>query len=179
MIRSIASLALAMGIFCVAFPSASGTALAKPPDGAAEEKPVYRSYLKEVGCLAKAIYFEARGEPAAGQRAVAGVVLNRVESAFYPDTVCGVVYQNEHMKNACQFSFACDGIPDKIKEPGAFDAAEHIAVRTFTCKRTCRSPSPLARSTHYHADFVTPWWAEKLERTGKVGRHIFYYTATM
>jgi spore germination cell wall hydrolase CwlJ-like protein len=135
--------------------------------------------MAEVTCLAEAIYFEARGEPIAGQKAVAKVILNRVDSRYYPNSICGVVYQNDHKKNACQFSFACDGVPKRITETQAFKIAERLAAQIFSCD-DCRDPDkPLERSTHYHADYVTPWWAKKLERTGKVGRHIFYYTASM
>lgn len=135
---------------------------------------------KEIECLAKAIYFEARGEPLAGQQYVARVVLNRVDNPYYPETVCDVVYQNDEMKNACQFSFACDGIPDRIDEPMAYRVAMRIAKRNFDCDKECRDEAgPLSRSTHYHAVSVSPWWAGKLRRTGKVGNHVFYYTATM
>src|SRR5204862_6551245 len=79
-------------------------------------------------CLASAIYFEARGEPVRGQIAVAQVVLNRAFSGHYPNTVCGVVYQNSHRHLACQFTFACDGIPDVVREPDAMERAKKIAT---------------------------------------------------
>ena len=78
-------------------------------------------------CLATAIYFEARGESVRGQIAVAQVVLNRVFSPFYPNEVCGVVYQNAERHDSCQFTFACDGIPDIVTEPDAWARAKHIA----------------------------------------------------
>lgn len=145
---------------------------------------IYVSYKKELECLTRAIYFEARGEPERGQEAVALVVLNRVKSAYYPDTVCDVVYQNDHKRNACQFSFACDGKPDAIKEEDAFAKAKLIAGDALSCgpgsiKGRCERTSLFMRSTHYHADYVSPHWAKKLQRTGQVGRHIFYYTASM
>lgn len=133
-------------------------------------------YNDEVSCLARAIYFEARGEPRAGQVAVARVILNRVDSAYYPGTVCEVVYQNDHMHNACQFSFACDGIAERIAEPDALKLARQISVIELRCDSECRTTrGQLARSTHYHADYVNPWWSAKLERTGKLGRHVFYF----
>ena len=82
---------------------------------------------KHEKCLANAVYFEARGEAVRGQIAVAQVVLNRVFSPFYPKTVCDVVYQNAHRRYACQFTFACDGIPDVVTEPDAYSRAERIA----------------------------------------------------
>lgn len=177
--RSLAGLRPVAGALCAAFVLAwTGAAAAAPL--IRPEPPVYRSFQKEAECLAQAIYFEARGEPLDGQRAVARVILNRVDSAYYPDSVCGVVFQNEHMRDACQFSFACDGLPERIAEPRAYDKAKRIASDTLRCDSTCRQASgPVGRSTHYHADWVEPWWADKLQRTGKVGSHIFYYTSTL
>ncbi|MGB6117317.1 MAG: cell wall hydrolase, partial [Mesorhizobium sp.] len=83
---------------------------------------------KEQTCLANGIYFEARGESLRGQAAVAQVILNRVRNPTYPDTICGVVYQNQHMRNACQFSFACDGKKDVITSPSHYKTAQDIAM---------------------------------------------------
>ena len=81
---------------------------------------------KELWCLATAIYFEARGESYRGQVAVAQVVLNRVKDHRYPDTICGVVFQNQSRRNSCQFSFACDGIPETINDSKSWaQAAGH------------------------------------------------------
>jgi spore germination cell wall hydrolase CwlJ-like protein len=136
----------------------------------------------EQQCLAEAIYFEARSEPSAGQLAVGRVILNRVDSPYYPDTVCDVVYQNAHMLNACQFSFACDGTTPQIKEPEAYAAAMLAAAKLASCDKDCRqdlsAKGGIEMSTHYHADYVSPWWSAKLRRVGNVGRHVFYYTAT-
>src|SRR5690606_4966325 len=82
----------------------------------------------EQKCLATAIYFEARGESLKGQAAVAQVVLNRVRNPAYPSTVCGVVYQNQHLRNRCQFSFACDGRKDRITSPAHYKVAQEIAM---------------------------------------------------
>ena len=75
----------------------------------------------ELKCLATAIYFEARGEPEHGQIAVAQVVLNRLKNPTYPNTICGVVYQNKTHRNRCQFSFACDGRPERITDMGSWN----------------------------------------------------------
>lgn len=181
MIRSNAGAKLTISILCVLIFAASNVSHAVPrPSPRPDDAPVYLSYKKEITCLTEAVYFEARGEPSVGQKAVAQVILNRVDSAFYPDTICDVVYQNDHMKNACQFSFACDDIPEAVREKAAFEKARAIATDTFECDQSCREKEhPVGRSTHYHADFVHPNWANKLERTGKVGRHVFYYTASM
>ena len=140
----------------------------------------FRRYSKEVECLAKGIYFEARGEPISGQRLVAQVILNRVDSNYYPDSACDVVFQNDHMKNACQFSFACDGLSDRITDRSAWRIAERIARISLSCDANCRqSRDQLNRSTHYHAARVSPGWSRKLQRTGQIGNHVFYFTASM
>lgn len=128
---------------------------------------------KQQECLAKAIYFEARGEPVRGQAAVAQVILNRVRNPAFPETICGVVYQNKQLKNRCQFSFACDGIEDKIGAKNLFNVAEQIAKATTSGKIWL---SKVGTSTHYHADFVHPRWASVLNRVEKIGAHIFYRT---
>jgi spore germination cell wall hydrolase CwlJ-like protein len=82
----------------------------------------------EQQCLATGIYFEARGEPVKGQAAVAQVILNRVRNPAYPKTICGVVYQNEDWTNACQFSFACDKVKDKVNSPYHWQVARQVAM---------------------------------------------------
>lgn len=122
-------------------------------------------------CLATAIYFEARGEPAKGQAAVAQVVLNRVRSPNYPDTICGVVYQNQARRNACQFSFACDGKPDRISERKAWELAEKIAADVVAGRQWV---AEVATATNYHASSVFPRWAPSMRRLARIGQHIFY-----
>lgn len=138
---------------------------------------------REIDCLATAMYFEARGEPTRGQYVVGRVILNRVKSRFYPDTICEVVYQNAHLKNRCQFSFACDGLPNEVKEGAAWNTirrrAEFLAQCDEQCLGSLMNETDLWKSTNYHADYVSPSWAKKLQRTGRIGRHIFYFTDTM
>lgn len=124
-------------------------------------------------CLAEGIYFEARGEPEAGQAAVAQVILNRVKNPAYPDTICGVVYQNKSWRNRCQFSFACDGIRDRIRNKKAWDTAVRVATAVTSGDAW---NDGIGSSTHYHATYVKPRWARSLKRTDKIGRHIFYKT---
>lgn len=126
---------------------------------------------KELNCLATAIYFEARGETYRGQIAVAQVVLNRVAHKLYPNTICGVVYQNQHKRNACQFSFACDGIPERITEKKPWDQAEQIARDVVSGKEFL---SEVAYATHYHATYVYPHWAPRMKKEAKIGLHVFY-----
>lgn len=124
-------------------------------------------------CLAEAIYFEARSEPWAGQVAVAQVVLNRVKNPNYPSTVCGVVYQNKRWRNRCQFSFACDGIRDRIRDKSAWLKAQTIAREVVAGKHWL---DKIGDSTHYHATYVRPRWAPRMTRKGKIGQHIFFRT---
>ena len=125
---------------------------------------------KQYRCLAQAVYFEARGESDAGQRAVAHVVLNRVKDRRYPQSVCGVVFQNEHLKNRCQFSFACDGRSDRPHDIAAWRRSLEVALQTLAGV----GEDVTKASTHYHARYVAPTWAPTLVETARVGQHIFY-----
>jgi hypothetical protein len=127
--------------------------------------------VKSEKCLAEAIYFESRGEPERGQVAVAQVVMNRVFSGYYPTTVCGVVYQNAHRKLACQFTFACDGIPDKVTEPNAMERAKRIARETLDGQHWLPD---VGKATHYHAYWVRPHWVRTMNKLDKIGVHTFY-----
>jgi spore germination cell wall hydrolase CwlJ-like protein len=167
-------------IVAQAAPPVSKPSLEQKTSATEGETPVYRRYSREKECLARAVYFEARGEPLVGQEMVAKVVVNRATSRYYPDTVCEVVYQNDHRRNACQFSFACDDIPDRIREPQAYEIALDVAANALSCDLKCRILKSFAdRSTHYHADFVSPSWSKKLAKTAQIGRHIFYYASSM
>nr|WP_245247747.1 cell wall hydrolase [Tianweitania sediminis] len=127
----------------------------------------------EQKCLAYGIYFEARGEKEKGQAAVAQVILNRVRNPTYPNTICGVVYQNDHWRNRCQFSFACDGIPDVIRSPAHYRIAQEIG-RAVTAGQIFIPE--VGSSTHYHATYVNPRWSHTMEKMKKIGLHIFYRT---
>jgi spore germination cell wall hydrolase CwlJ-like protein len=128
--------------------------------------------LAEKDCLARAIYFESRSEPEAGQIAVANVILNRVKSKTYPNTICGVVYDGAHRLNSCQFSFACDGKQDAPKSAKQWSKARQIASRAMAGDAYVRVVST---ATHYHADYVNPRWSGAMKRLIKIGRHIFYH----
>jgi spore germination cell wall hydrolase CwlJ-like protein len=142
-----------------------------------DQRPNYASLIDEVQwrqeqrCLALAIYFEARGESDKGQAAVAQVVLNRVSSGLYPPSICGVVFQNRQYYHACQFSFACEGRSLRITEPEAWRRAQRIAAAVTDGKTYL---SDVGDATHYHALYVHPDWARRLERTDRIGHHIFY-----
>jgi spore germination cell wall hydrolase CwlJ-like protein len=122
-------------------------------------------------CLANAVYFESRGEAVRGQIAVAQVVLNRAFSGYYPGDVCGVVYQNAHRHLACQFTFACDGIPDVISEAEPWERAKRVAKATLDGKIWLPE---IGKATHYHAYWVKPWWVRSMRNLSKIGVHSFY-----
>jgi hypothetical protein len=166
--------------------------VAPPPDGAGEtvvnkgdvqsevnrpQTPAERLGLtakaraKAEKCLADAVYFESRGEPLRGQMAVAQVVMNRVFSGFYPNNVCGVVYQNAHRRLACQFTFACDGIRDRVTEPDMWVQAKHIAKDALDGKIWLPE---VGHATHYHAYWVRPSWVHEMRKMYKLGVHTFY-----
>ena len=130
-----------------------------------------QSQKRELNCLATAIYFEARGEPDLGQAAVAQVILNRVKSAHYPKSVCGVVFQNSRARHRCQFSFACDGKADVPRDASAWQRARHIAKLTADGDWRVWS---IGDATLYHADYVNPNWAPKVTRVSSIGAHVFY-----
>ncbi|MBZ9674214.1 cell wall hydrolase [Mesorhizobium sp. ES1-1] len=127
----------------------------------------------EQACLAKGIYFEARSESVRGQAAVAQVILNRVRNPAYPNSICGVVYQNDSWFNRCQFSFACDGRKKRIDSPAAYQTAQEIAMAVTAGKIFIPE---VGSSTHYYAQYVHPNWARTMQKMTKIGLHIFYRT---
>ncbi len=140
---------------------------------AADPLPKNSFSRRQQRCLAEGIYFEARGEPVRGQAAVSQVILNRVRNPHYPNSICGVVYQNKHWYNRCQFSFACDRIKDRINDKKRFETAKYVARETTHNRIWLKQ---VGSSTHYHATYVNPRWAKTMKRVGKIGLHIFYRT---
>lgn len=121
-------------------------------------------------CLTEALYFEARGEPIAGQYAVAEVILNRVDADNYPDTICGVITQGTGRQFACQFTYTCDGRSEEMTDEAAMHRLGHIARIMID-----DAPRDLtAGATHYHADWVNPRWASVYPQTAAIGIHQFY-----
>ena len=125
---------------------------------------------RERRCLATALYFEARGEPRRGQVAVAQVILNRVRSPLYPETICGVVFQGQ-MRKGCQFSFACDGHTDNPRNKEQWSLAQGLAKEVMTGDHWLPE---VGYSLFYHANYVNPRWARSMRKIDKIGRHIFY-----
>jgi spore germination cell wall hydrolase CwlJ-like protein len=125
---------------------------------------------RELDCLTQAVYFEARGETAAGQAAVAQVVLNRVRSPAFPKTVCGVVFQGAAHRQGCQFSFACDGSMRRGREMVAWNRAQHVAARALSGSVM----GSVGNATHFHTINVQPVWGPNLLKVAQVGLHVFY-----
>ena len=122
----------------------------------------------ELKCLTDTLYFEARGESAAGQKAVAEVILNRRDSRKFPATVCGVVTQGS--SKGCQFSYNCRGKQRAIREKGAYAKVARVAEAALG-----GAPRSLTNgATYFHTTGVRPSWSKRFARTAKIGRHIFY-----
>jgi Cell Wall Hydrolase len=125
---------------------------------------------QSVTCLAAAAWYEA-GNDAVSQRSVIQVVLNRFNHPSFPKTICGVVLQGSERSTGCQFSFTCDGsLYRRRPSPASLAAARQMAEAALSGAVDIS----VSQATHYHADYVAPWWSKKLERLGTVGRHIFY-----
>ncbi|MBO0335109.1 cell wall hydrolase [Sneathiella sp. CAU 1612] len=122
----------------------------------------------ETKCLAQAVYFEARGEPFSGQVAVAQVVHNRV--AAKGTSYCKVVFEGSSRRNACQFSFACDGKSDTATDQVSWQRA--LMVASLVRGGNMRDLS--GDATFYHANYVSPTWSKSLKVTANIGNHIFY-----
>ena len=138
------------------------------------KRPTPAAPAAEIECLALNIYFEARGEPEAGQLAVGHVVMNRVASARFPGTVCGVIQQGGELRRyRCQFSWWCDGRSDKPRNKRLWEKSAELALSVYWG----RSEDPTEGALWYHADYVKPYWRKDFERGPKIGRHIFYSQA--
>jgi len=138
----------------------------------------------EYDCLVEAIYYEAGNQPFVGKVAVAQVVVNRVNSRHHPDTVCNVVHEgpisqwwwDNHrkvvpIKHKCQFSYYCDGKDEEAYESKSWSDSEHAAILVL---RNTMLKDVTSGATHYHADYVEPWWAKKLIRTVTIENHLFF-----
>ena len=121
-------------------------------------------------CLAEALYFEARGESVEGMFAVGEVILNRVDSGSYPNTLCAVINQGTGRRFACQFTYTCDGRAEVIGEPRAWARVGKVARILID-----GAPRVLTGgATHYHTKAVNPSWAQRFPRTASIGSHYFY-----
>jgi hypothetical protein len=123
---------------------------------------------KEINCLARNIYFESKGEPYDGQLAVGLVTINRVKTAGFPTTICAVVWQKH------QFSWTRDGRSDKPQHPDMWNQAQEIARLLLGSKTLDAVEDITMGATHFHATYIKPRWGKRLERTIRIGNHIFY-----
>lgn len=147
--------------------STSSNPAAKPFNLAAEG---VLDEARATDCMTAAIYYEAGYESTDGQRAVAQVVLNRLRNPLFPKTVCGVVFQGSERSTGCQFTFTCDGALGRKPSEEAWERARKVAVAAlhgYVMKK-------VGNATHYHADYVAPYWSPTLVKVAVVGQHIFY-----
>jgi hypothetical protein len=121
-------------------------------------------------CLTAAVYYESAGEGDHGQRAVAQVVLNRVRHPAFPARVCDVVYQGSERQTGCQFTFTCDGSLARQPSRAGWDRARTIAAAALAGS----VEASVGMATHYHANWVVPYWAPRLDKVAAIGAHIFY-----
>ena len=141
---------------------------------------------KQTTCLVDNIYFEARGQGKVGWIAVAFVTVNRMNDNRYPNTICEVVHQAPTreswkkngkyypIRNKCQFSWYCDGKADDIHNEDLYYEIYDFVQRIMTPDYAINYIDITEGATHYHADYVTPAWAETKTKTAEIGDHIFY-----
>lgn len=152
--------------------TASGPAVSYSKDFLSTQPPA--SGGEEWRCLAEALYFEARGESIKGQFAVAEVILNRVASRRFPNSVCSVVNQGTGKRFQCQFTYTCDGAKEVISEKTAWRRVGKVARLMLD-----GAPRKLTEgATHYHTKAVNPRWSRKFARTTTIGVHHFYRMPT-
>jgi spore germination cell wall hydrolase CwlJ-like protein len=137
---------------------------------AAMTAPAPEDRPRALTCLTAAIAHEAGFEPEAGQEAVAEVILNRVRDPERPGSVCGVVFEGASRRTGCQFTFTCDGALARRLPGHVLARSRAVAARVLDGL----APARVAGATHYHADYVSPYWAPSLVKTARIGAHIFY-----
>lgn len=123
-------------------------------------------------CLALAVFFEARAEPIVGMEAVANVIINRVEDSRYPDTVCGVVWEHK------QFSWTHDGLTDDPEAHTGHQDRLAWVTSQRVAEEALQGNLMGITSTHYHAEYTLPFWADVYTKDGVVGTHVFYTNNT-
>jgi spore germination cell wall hydrolase CwlJ-like protein len=152
--------------FNATVPIAAGRLVPAPPFLYAGD-PVDRA--RATACLAAAVLYEAGDDPK-GEAAVAQVVLNRLRHPAFPKTVCGVVFQGSERRTGCQFTFTCNGALARTPAPAAWERARAIAAHALDG----RVVKEVGTATHYHADYVVPYWGPSLAKIAVVAPHIFY-----
>jgi spore germination cell wall hydrolase CwlJ-like protein len=125
---------------------------------------------RSVDCLAAAAYYEAGAEGDDGMRAVAQVVINRLRHPAFPKTICNVVFQGSERSTGCQFTFTCDGALARTPSIHGWKRAREIATAALQGKVY----KPVGHSTHYHTNWVVPYWSGSLDKVAQVGTHLFF-----
>jgi hypothetical protein len=120
-------------------------------------------------CLASAAWYEA-GDDKTGEQAVVQVVLNRLRHPAFPKTICGVVFEGASRKTGCQFTFTCDGALSRMPSPDVWQRARAIADRALSGYVF----KEVGNATHYHTDWVVPYWSDTLDKLVEVHSHLFY-----
>ena len=128
------------------------------------------NWSRALKCLTDAIYYEAANEPDDGQRAVAQVIINRMRHPTYPNSICGVIYQGSERVTGCQFSYSCDGSMARVPARPAWLRAQRVAMAALSGYVY----APVGMASHYHANYVYPYWAPSLNYIGTIGAHRFY-----
>jgi spore germination cell wall hydrolase CwlJ-like protein len=186
--RSDRVLVAAMGIILATASAAIGASLTNHPStdkSAAAPKQVVRvvqaqspvtdaamaQLLAEHKCLSEVLYYEARGEGAGGQKAIAEVVFHRMNHGEYGHSICAVVYEGKG-RPGCQFSFTCNGEMDRPKQMAAWRESEKLAAQILTGQVPLRNAT--GGALNFHAVSVSPDWADTMDKTTQIGNHIFY-----
>ena len=151
----------------------------RPKDAPADDLSFSKAWLDEqpmakggenFACLAEAVYVEARGETVKGQFAVAEVIMNRVESAQFPNSLCGVINQGTGRRYQCQFTYTCDGHKEVIREKTAYERVAKVARAVIDGE----VPDLTEGATYYHTTAVRPRWSRSFTKTTRIGVHQFY-----
>jgi spore germination cell wall hydrolase CwlJ-like protein len=163
-------------------PHAVPTAPSAPGDAATASKPqiaaippeplmpAYQATPEERKCLALAVYFESRAETVEGQHAVAAVVLNRVRSDKFPDSICGVVHEGGGHRGRCQFSWYCDGRSDEPHDAVSWQRSLDVADAVLNGEVA----DPTDGALYFHSTAVRPKWRKKMTKTAAIDNHVFY-----
>ena len=175
----LATASAAIGASMTYHPSTDKVVALKPVVAVAEiAKPatdsVMSQLLAEHKCLSEVLYYEARGEGAGGQKAIAEVVFHRMNHGDYGHSICAVVYEGAK-HSGCQFSFACNGDMKRAKQPGAWREAEALAAKIMTGQLNLKNAT--GGALNFHAASVSPDWADTMDKTTQIGNHVFYRNA--
>ena len=142
-----------------------------PKAGTVPADAVMTQLLAEHKCLSEVLYYEARGEGAGGQKAIAEVVFHRMNRGDYGHSICAVVYEGSNHPG-CQFSFTCNGDMKRAKQPGAWREAEALAAKILTNQVALKNAT--GGALNFHAVSVSPEWSDTMDRTTQIGNHVFY-----